>query len=231
MLALANLENRRSLPLDEMPMKPIRVLIADDHPLIILGLTPALAGRDIEVVDSVTDAEAVVPRYSKSRPDVAVLDIRFGAGPTGFDIAAILLRQFPAARIVFYSQFDQDETIAEAYRIGGRAFVPKNASPEVLADAIKKAQTGEIYFLPRIAERLALIGLRADESPQSKLEPRELEVFRMMARGLTNAEIAERLNVTARTVSAISSVVKEKLGLNRQAEITLLAVKHMMIEP
>ena len=212
-------------------MNPIRVLIADDHPLIIFGLTSALAGKDIQVAERVTEAKAVVSKYSESKPDVVVLDIRFGSGPTGFDVAAELLRRFPAARIVFYSQFDQDETIAEAYRIGGRAFVPKNAAPTVLADAIKRANAGEIYFLPKIAERLALIGLKADESPQSKLEPRELEVFRMMARGLTNAEIAEKLHVTARTVSAISSAVKDKLGLSRQAEITLLAVKHMMIEP
>jgi two-component system invasion response regulator UvrY len=212
-------------------MKPIRVLIADDHPLIMVGLTSALEGRDIKVAACVTEANEVVSNYSESKPDVVVLDIRFGAGPTGFDVAADLLRRFPAARIVFYSQFDQDETIAEAYRIGGRAFVPKNAAPTVLADAIKKAHAGEIYFLPKIAERLALIGLKADESPQSRLEPRELEVFRMMAQGLTNAEIAEKLHVTARTVSAISSAVKDKLGLSRQAEITLLAVKHLMIEP
>ena len=211
-------------------MKTIRVLIADDHPLIIFGLTSALTGKDIQVAERVTEAQEVVSKYSESKPDVVVLDIRFGTGLTGFDVAAELLRRFPAARIVFYSQFDQDETIAEAYRIGGRAFVPKNAAPTVLADAIKKAHAGEIYFLPKIAERLALIGLKADESPQSRLEPRELEVFRMMARGLTNAEIAEKLHVTARTVSAISSAVKDKLGLSRQAEITLLAIKHMMIE-
>ena len=212
-------------------MKPIRVLIADDHPLIIFGLTSALAGRDIKVIESVTEAEEVVAKYAQARPDVVVLDIRFGNGPTGFDIGAELLRQFPKARIVFYSQFDQDETIAEAYRIGGRAFIPKNTPPTILAEAIKKAHSGEIYFLPRIAERLALIGVRGDESPQSKLEPRELDVFRMMASGLTNAEIAEKLNVTARTVSTVSSTVKEKLGTSRQAELTLLAVKHMMIEP
>jgi DNA-binding NarL/FixJ family response regulator len=212
-------------------MKPIRVLIADDHPLIMVGLASALAGKDIQVAERVTEAKEVVSKYSEAKPDVVVLDIRFGSGPTGFDVATELLHRFPAVRIIFYSQFDQDETIAEAYRIGGRAFVPKNVAPTVLAEAIKKAHTGEIYFLPKIAERLALIGLKADESPQSRLEPRELEVFRMMARGLTNAEIAERLHVTARTVSAISSAVKDKLGLSRQAEITLLAVKHMMIEP
>ena len=212
-------------------MKPIRVLIADDHPLIVFGLTSALAGKDIQVVERVTEAKEVVSKYSESKVDVVVLDIRFGSGPTGFDVGAELLRRFPAARIVFYSQFDQDETIAEAYRLGGRAFVPKNAAPTVLAEAIKRAYAGEIYFLPKIAERLALIGLKADESPQSRLDARELEVFRMMAKGLTNAEIAEKLHVTARTVSAVSSAVKDKLGLSRQAEITLLAVKHMMIEP
>jgi two-component system invasion response regulator UvrY len=212
-------------------MKPIRVVIADDHPLIILGLTPALAGHNIKVIDQVTTAEQILAKYAETRPDVLVLDIRFGEGLTGLDVAGQILQRFADARIVFYSQFDQDETISEAYRLGGTAFIPKNTTPALLAEAIKKAHAGQIYFLPHIAERLALIGLHGEESPQSKLDPRELEVFKMMARGFTNAEIGETLNLTARTISNISSIVKEKLGVTRQAEITLLAVKHLMIEP
>ena len=212
-------------------MKPIRVLIADDHPLIILGLTAALAKHNIKVIERVTVAEEVLDKYSETHPDVVILDIRFGEGLTGLDVAAQILQRFPDARIVFYSQFDQDETMREAYRLGGAAFIPKNTAPILLADAIKKAHAGQIFFLPEIAERLALIGVRGGESPQSKLDPRELEVFRMMARGLTNAEIAETMNVTARTISNISSDVKEKLGVGRPADITLLAVRHLIIAP
>ena len=212
-------------------MKPVRVLIADDHPLIILGLTAALADQGIKVIERVNSGEEVIEKYAETKPDVLILDIRFGEGMTGLDVAAQLLQRFPDARIVFYSQFDQDETIAEAYRLGGAAFIPKNTAPSLLASAVKKAHAAQIYFLPHVAERLALIGVRGDESPQARLDPRELEIFKMMARGLTNAEIAETMNVTPRTISSISSNVKEKLGVERQADITLLAVRHMMVEP
>ena len=209
--------------------KSIRVLIADDHPLIVVGLTTALSHLDIEVVDHVAVAGEVVPKYAETKPDVLVLDIRFGEGATGLDVARELLHRFPAARIVFYSQFDQDETITEAYRVGGAAFIPKNTSPSLLADAIKHVHTGQTYFLREIAERLALIGVRGDESPNSKLEAREIEVFKLMAQGLTNNEMAEKMNLSPKTISTISQTVKEKLGVDRQADITRLAVKHLMI--
>lgn len=227
----AEAARRRGWRGSKSAMKPIRVLIADDHPLIILGLTTALEEHDVKVVERVSVAEEILDTYAETRPDVLVLDIRFGEGLTGLEVAGRILQRFPNARIVFYSQFDQDETMREAYRLGGAAFIPKNTAPALIAEAIKKAHAGQTYFLPEIAERLALIGVRGDESPQAKLEPRELEIFKMMARGLTNEEIGQTMNVTSRTISNISSLVKEKLGVERAADITLLAVKHMMIEP
>jgi two-component system invasion response regulator UvrY len=209
--------------------RPARVLIADDHPLIVVGLTTALGDLGIEVVDHVETAGEVVRKYEEVAPDVLILDIRFGEGPTGLDVARELLQKFPDARIVFYSQFDQDETISEAYRLGGAAFIPKNTAPALLAEAVMRVNDGHTYFLKDIAERLALIGVRRDESPQSRLEARELEVFKLMALGLTNAEIAEKMHLSPKTISTTSQTVKEKLGVQRQADITKLAVKHLLI--
>lgn len=207
----------------------VRVLIADDHPLIVVGLTTALSDLGIQVIDNVAAADEVIPKYVATQPDVLILDIRFGEGPTGLDVARELLQRFPEARIVFYSQFDQDETITEAYRLGGAAFIPKNTAPTLLAEAIQLVHTGQTYFLKHIAERLALIGVRRDESPQSRLDRREIEVFKLMAEGLTNNEMAERMDLSPKTISTISQAVKEKLGVQRQADITRLAVKHLMI--
>lgn len=212
-------------------MTRVRVLVADDHPLIIEGITAALRRLGLDVVGHVETASAVVKKYIESRPDVLVLDVRFGPGPTGLDVARQLLSKRPGARIVFYSQFDQDEIIREAYRLGGAAFVTKNSPPEALANAIEEVNRGKTYFLPQIAERLALLGVRGDESPRARLEPREIEVFNQMARGLTNNEIAERMNLSPKTISTISQAVKEKLGMHRAADITRLAMKHGMLEP
>jgi two-component system invasion response regulator UvrY len=207
----------------------VRVLIADDHPLIVIGLTTALSDLGIEVVGHAEMADEVVPRYLATQPDVLILDIRFGEGRTGLDVARELMQKVPSPRIVFYSQFDQDETITEAYRLGGAAFIPKNTAPKLLAEAIRHVNSGQPYFLKEIAERLALIGVRRDESPQSKLESRELEIFKLMAQGLTNNEMAEKMSLSPKTISTISQTVKEKLGVHRQADITRLALKHLMI--
>lgn len=213
-------------------MSSIRVLIADDHPLIVEGLTSALHRHGIDVVTHVTVASEVTTAYANAKANVLVLDIRFGDGSsTGLDVAHELLAIHPEARIVFYSQFDADEQISEAYRLGGAAFVPKSASASVLADAIKQVHTGKRYFLPTIAERLALIGIQGDESPQSKLDARALEVFKLMAQGRTNVEIADQQGVSLKTISTITQHIKERLGIERPAEITRLAIKHMVISP
>jgi DNA-binding NarL/FixJ family response regulator len=96
---------------------------------------------------------------------------------------------------------------------------------------VRHAAEGKLYFLPQIAERLANLSVRGDASPQSQLDQRGLEIFKLMAEGLTNAEIAEKLNLSTKTISNISQSVKEKLGVHRQAYITKLAVKHGLIEP
>lgn len=212
-------------------MKPVRVLIADDHPLIIEGLTMALRRHGIEVVGATTTTKNVLTSYAECNPDVLVLDVRFGEPVSGLDVARDAIRTHPDARIVFYSQFDQDEIVREAYRIGGAAFITKNTPPDVLADAIKQVSEGRTHFLPEIAERLALIGVRGDDSPQARLDPRELEVFKHMAQGRTNAEIAESMGLSLKTISVTSQSIKDKLGVQRPAEITRLAVKHKVIEP
>lgn len=212
-------------------MTPVKVLIADDHPLIIEGLTTVLARYGIEAVAQALTPAEVVPRYAESAPEVLVLDVRFGDGRSGLDVARDVLKRHPNARIVFYSQFDQDEIVREAYRIGGAGFVTKNRPPAVLAEAIMQVREGRTHFLPEIAERLALLGVRGDDSPQAKLDPRELEVFRRMAAGSTNVEIAEAMNLSPKTISMTSQNIKDKLGMHRPADITRLAVKHGVIEP
>lgn len=210
-------------------MTTIRVLVADDHPLITQGLANELKPFGIKEVEAVTDGTEVVRRFRSLRPDVLVLDLRIGA-VRGLDVARELLAANAGARIVFYSQFDQDHIVREAYRLGGKGFVPKSADPSVLAEAIKCVHGGGTFFMPDIAERLALMSVRGEESPQAKLSERELNVFKMMARGLTNAEIADELGLSSKTIGLVTQSVKEALGVARPADITRLALKHQLID-
>ena len=212
-------------------MKKIRVMLADDHPIVMTGFAMSLEGQGLDVVAQARTPEEAVAQYREHKPDVAVLDLRFGEQLTGLDAAKQILAHAPDAAIVFLSQFDQDSLIKETYRLGGRAFMTKDCDPADLAAAVRRAHDGELYFLPHIAERLANLSVRGDASPQSQLDERALEIFTLMAEGLTNAEIAEKLDVSTKTISNISQAVKEKLGVHRPAYITRLAVKHGLIEP
>jgi DNA-binding NarL/FixJ family response regulator len=195
------------------------------------GFALSLEGQGLEVVAQARTPEDALAQFQQVRPDVIVLDIRFGEQMTGLDVAKQILAHQPDAAIVFLSQFDQDSLIKETYRIGGRAFMTKDCDPADLAAAVRRADEGQLYFLPHVAERLANLSVRGDASPQSQLDERALEIFTLMAEGLTNAEIAEKLDVSTKTISNISQAVKEKLGVHRPAYITRLAVKHGLIEP
>ena len=211
--------------------KPIRVLLADDHPIVMTGFAMSLSATGMEVAGQAKSPDEAQQMFAALQPDVLVMDIRFGTELTGLDAARNILQQYPKARIVFLSQFDQDSLIKETYRLGARAFVTKDCDPADLANAVRHAHKDKLYFLPQIAERLANLSVRGDVSPQSQLDQRGLEIFKLMAEGLTNAEIAEKLNLSTKTISNISQSIKEKLGVDRQAYITKLAVRHGLIDP
>jgi DNA-binding NarL/FixJ family response regulator len=206
-------------------------MLADDHPIVMTGFAMSLSEQGIDVVGQAKSPDEAVAMYKQEKPDVAVLDIRFGTELTGMDAAHQILKSQPNAKIIFLSQFDQDSLIKETYRLGAHAFITKDCDPAELANAVRLAHEGKLYFMPQIAERLASLAVRGDVSPQSQLDQRSLEIFKLMAEGLTNAEIAEKLDLSTKTISNISQAVKEKLGVHRQAYITKLAVKHGLIEP
>jgi two-component system invasion response regulator UvrY len=210
----------------------IKVMIADDHPLIVEGLTSVLTRHGVDVVGSASRASDVTAVFGQLQPDVLVLDLRFGdEAMGGLDVLSELMQSQAGARVVIYTQFDQDAVVREAYKRGAKAFVTKSTDPAALAATILKVHQGETVFLPEIANRLALLSVRGEESPLARLQPREVEVFKWMAQGLTNVEIAERMGLSPKTISTTSQSIKDQLGMHRAADITLLAVKCGVIEP
>lgn len=210
---------------------PITLLLADDHPIVMTGFAMSLEHLGMRVLGQAKTPQEAVEQYQALHPDVLILDMRFGSEMTGMDAAKQVLQFDPRAKIIFLSQFDQDSLIKETYRIGAHAFVTKDCDPQDLAQAITRAHAGELYFPPHIAERLANLSVRGDASPQSLLDERSLQIFKLMAEGLTNAEIAEQLDLSTKTISNISQEIKEKLGIARPALITKLALKYGLIAP
>jgi two-component system invasion response regulator UvrY len=210
---------------------PMRVLLADDHPIVMSGFALSLQSKGIEVIGQVTTPNEAIENYDRLKPDVLMMDLRFGEKLTGLDAAKTILAHHPKANILFLSQFDQDALIKQTYSIGGRGFLTKDISAGDLAQAVADASRGETYFLDRIAKRLANLSVKGDQSPGAVLDPREFEIFLLTARGRTNPEMAEALGLSQKTISNITHSLKAKLGTDRIADIALLAVKHGYIEP
>lgn len=209
----------------------LRVLLADDHPIVMSGFALSLQSKGIEVIGQVTTPNEAVESYGKLKPDVLMMDLRFGEKLTGLDAAKTILERDPKANILFLSQFDQDALIKQTYSIGGRGFLTKDINAGDLAQAVADASRGETYFLDRIAKRLANLSVKGDQSPGAVLDAREFEIFLLTAKGRTNQEMADLLGLSQKTISNVTHQLKEKLGTNRNADLTLLAVKHGYVEP
>ena len=216
----------------------IRLLIADDAVGVTDALIDSLESREanVRVVGRTAVAGDVLGLYASTKPDVLLLDVRFGheLQNTGLEITRELLSLDPLAKVVLFSQFDYESIIREAYRSGAAAFLPKSTPLANVIEAITQVHSGKVYFLQQIAERLALASLQpagGDQSPQALLDPRQLEVFRLLALGRTNVEIGEAMNLSSKTISQVNQAIKEKLGVYRAADLTLLAVKHQIVTP
>lgn len=214
----------------------IRVLIADDQPLVRRGLALILAPDPaFEVVGEAADGEEAVDLAHRLRPDVVVMDIRMpvldGVGAT-----ERLARTLPACRVLALSTFDMDEYVVAALRAGAYGFLPKDISPEELVAAVRVVHTGEAAVAPRLLTRLISAYVLAPRRPQppaaslGDLTPREQEVWRLMATGLDNAEIAEAMDISVSTVKNHITSLFGKLGARDRAQAVIAAYETGLVE-
>ncbi|MFD7032406.1 response regulator [Streptomyces sp. NPDC059917] len=217
---------------------PIRVLIADDQPLVRRGLALILGpDPDIVVVAEAGDGEEAVALAHRHRPDVVVMDIRMpvldGVGAT-----ARIAAELPGCRVLALSTFDLDEYVVAALRAGASGFLPKDVSPEELLAAVRTVHTGEAAVAPRLLTRLlsAYVTTQAPPRPAAPvpdvgdLTPREAEVWRLMATGLDNAEIAGRMDISGSTVKNHITNVFNKLGVRDRAQAVIAAYESGVVE-
>ena len=206
-------------------MTPIRVLIADDQPLVRAGLRAILqAYDDIEVVAEAGDGITAVAGAREHDPDVVLMDIRM---PRLDGIQAT--QQLPGQRIIILTTFNLDQYILDALRAGASGFLLKDAPPRDLAHAIRVVAAGDALLSPAVTRRL-VDQLAAGPAPakpppdrMSTLTERELEIFKLVARGLSNAEIARDLFITEGTVKSHVSRMLAKLGLRDRVQAAILA--------
>jgi DNA-binding NarL/FixJ family response regulator len=208
----------------------IRVVVADDQLLVRTGLTMILnAQPGIEVVGEATDGHEAVAVARELRPDVCLFDIRM-PGIDGVEATRQLAGpgvEDPLA-VVVITTFDLDEYVHGALKAGARGFLLKDAGPELLVQAIHAAANGDALISPDITRRLltTLVGLERSSPPAQPIEPlteREEEVLLTVARGRTNAEIADELHITLSTVKTHVAALMNKLGARNRVEVAMWA--------
>ena len=215
----------------------IRILLADDERLVRAGFRMILkAEPDLEVVGEATDGLEAVERATRLRPDVVLMDIRM---PTLDGLEAtrrILAGPDPRPRVIVLTTFDLDEYVYEALRVGASGFLLKDAPEDQLVAAIRVAADGGSIFAPsvtrRLIEQFARRSPRAEPPPEvQELTPRELEVLKLLARGLSNQEIAATLVVSEHTAKTHVAHILHKLNLRDRVQLVILAYETELVVP
>ncbi|MGA4843352.1 response regulator transcription factor [Streptomyces sp. G45] len=220
---------------------PLTVLLVDDEPLVRAGLRAVLEAQpDIEVVGEAADGAAVIPLVRRLRPDVVAMDVRMPL-LDGIEATRAVLRTVPEPpKIVVITTFENDEYVYEALRAGADGFLLKRARPAEIVHAVRLVAEGESLLFPAAVRRLAgAHGERGSEGARAAREAfaraaltgREEEVLRLMARGLSNAEIAERLVVGTETVKSHVSAVLAKLGARDRTQAVIAAYESGFVAP
>jgi len=204
-------------------MKPIKVLLIEDHFLARIALHSVLGGHSqIQIIGEAIDGESGLQLCRELNPDVVVLDLRLPL-MSGFELIVQLRKELPGIRIVVLSNYGGSEDIYRAVRSGAMSYLTKDASGEQLVDAIQQVHRGLRYFphvtLDRLAERM----------PAVDLTPREMEVLDCITRGYSNREIADELHIAEKTVRIHVSSLLDKMGARDRTQATIYALQRGLV--
>jgi DNA-binding NarL/FixJ family response regulator len=213
----------------------IRVVLADDQPLVRTGLRMILgAEEDLEIVGEAADGAEAVAVCAEVRPDVVLMDVRM-PGMDGIDATRAVTAVDDPPRVLVLTTFDLDDVVYEALRAGASGFLLKDAPEERLTTAIRVVADGGSLFAPSVTRRLIeeFAGRAAPPAPPrlDALTPREHEVLVLVARGLSNAEIGRQLFVTENTVKTHVARVLTKIGLRDRVQAVVLAYESGLVGP
>ncbi|MER7171919.1 response regulator transcription factor [Streptomyces mesophilus] len=214
---------------------PITVLLVDDEPLVRAGLRAVLEAQpDIEVVGEAADGAAVVPLVRSLRPDVVAMDVRMPL-LDGIEATRAVLRSVDAPpKILVVTTFENDEYVYDALRAGADGFLLKRARPAEIVHAVRLVAEGESLLFPAAVRSLAAeYGSAPARAAMERaaLTEREAAVLRLMARGMSNAEIAADLVVGAETVKSHVSAVLAKLGARDRTQAVIAAYESGFVSP
>ena len=210
---------------------PIRVVLVDDHQMVLDGLTAMLRphGDEVEIVAQLTDPSLAVGEVSRLQPDVVLLDVRL-KGVSGLDVCQELRARAPASRVVFLTVYDDEQYLFQALRAGASGFLLKRVTAAELVGHLQRVLEGEVVVDPALAGRVALSAARLQSGEywpgaHLGLTQRESEVLELMVRGLSNRAVAKQLVVGEETVKTHVRSIYRKLEATDRAQAIAAALR------
>jgi DNA-binding NarL/FixJ family response regulator len=208
----------------------MEVLICDDQALIRDGLEMLLKlEKDIEVVGQAQDGAEAVEQVAQHQPDLVLMDLKM-PGMNGIEATRQIRTHYPSVQVLVLTTYDDDEWVFDAIRAGAAGYLLKDTPREAVLQAVRGTVEGRSFVDPAVAGKL--LGQVADQQTQpstlltDKLTPREVDVLRLLAQGLTNTEIADRLYLSEGTVRNHVSVILSKLDVPGRTQAAVLAIQH-----
>ena len=210
---------------------PIKVLLVDDHAVVRMGFKMLLeSAEDIKVIAEAESGEQGVKFYVEHQPDVVVMDITM-PGIGGLEAIDRIMAKDNSAKILVLSAHEDSVHPKRVLNAGAMGYLTKRSAAEELIKAIRMVASRKMYLEANIAQQMAIQQLNGEKNPVDVLSDREFEVFMSLAKGQTTNEIAEILSLSPRTVGTHLYNIKQKLNANNSAEIALIAMRSVLIDP
>jgi DNA-binding NarL/FixJ family response regulator len=216
--------------------KTVSIVIVDDHKLVLDALQHRLKDEGgLRVVGTAEDGGGAIEQVDRHRPDIVVMDIDM-PGLASFESARIISERSPGTQVIFLSAFCNDRYIEAALHVEAAGYVTKKESLQSVVDAIRAVRSGQCYFSPEVRARMVVgeKGVTLEEHARSRLStltPRELQILRYIARGLSRKEIAATIDLSLKTVECHCANLMSKLDIHDRVELTRFAIREELVEP
>jgi DNA-binding NarL/FixJ family response regulator len=201
-----------------------KVLIVDDHPVVLSGCRSLFAGDSSVKIDEASDGKSGHRAYLQKKPDVTVIDINL-PDISGFELMRRIRKDDSRARIIMFSMNDDPALVVRAVEMGAQGYVSKADDPRLLVKAVKKVAAGDHFIAPQLAEAVTFSSAAIKAHPVSQMTSRELEILRLLGRGDKILEVADTLGISYKTVANTTSLLKQKLGARNHSDLIRVAVE------
>jgi DNA-binding NarL/FixJ family response regulator len=201
-----------------------KVLIVDDHPVVLLGCRSLFASDNTVKIEEATDAKSGHRAYLARKPDITVIDIKL-PDVSGFELMRRIRKDDLEARIIIFSMNDDPALVVRAIEMGAQGYVSKGDDPRMLVKAVRKVAAGDNFISPRLAEAVTFSGASIKANPASQMTARQLEILRLLGRGDKIVEVANALEISYKTVANTTLLLKQKLGAKNHSDLIRIAVE------